>query len=293
MSRQHDKAALALGALDGRLAGHPLAAAWACRRRLGAAIAGAGADGIKADADRLVRLLVGLPLTRMIDGGAESAALRIYDVVAAPAHPAEIVMSVLKEATIPGVCAAVAEASGNGLPRSSVHAAFGTVLRTMDLTDCVLVGVSPIGAGEALVNLESSAVQGRRDLDTLSLNWSMWTRLLGKRRSTSRHMRVLAVVAAMTAAAPAQVSRLTGMTTRGAAMLMEEMAALGILRELSDRESWKVFVCRDMPGGAGEGASPSARPEIAVPDLGGLFGDIDRAMAAVSRRLSAIPAPSE
>ena len=291
MSALRDKAALAVGALDGRLSGHPLAAAWACRRRLTAAVAGAAADGIKVDADRLVRLLVGLPMVRMIDGGAESSALRVYDTVADPGTAAEMVMGFVTEPSIRGACRAVAEASENGLPRSSGHAAFGTVLHGMGLTEGVLVGVSPVGAGEALANLESSAVRGRRDLDTLSLNWTMWTRLLGKRRSTSRHLRVLAVVATMTAAAPAHVARLTGMTARGAAMLMEEMAALGILRELSDRESWKVFVCRDMPVGAGEGASPPMKPEVMVPDMGGLFGDVDRAMAAVSRRLSAIPGP--
>ena len=35
MSELSDRAGLAVGALDGRLAGHPLAAAWACRRRFG------------------------------------------------------------------------------------------------------------------------------------------------------------------------------------------------------------------------------------------------------------------
>ena len=157
MSELSDKAALAVGALDGRLAGHPLAAAWACRRRLGAAVAGAAADGIKVDADRLVRLLVGLPVTRMIDGGAESSALRIFDAVADPTSSAGFVLSFLKRPTIRGTCAAVAEASENGLPRSSGHAAFGTVLQTLGLTAGVLVGVSPVGAGEPLANLESSA----------------------------------------------------------------------------------------------------------------------------------------
>lgn len=276
-------ALLSIGRLDGRLSGHPLAAAWSCRRRLKAAIDGATADGHRVDPERLVRLVAGLPLTRWRDAGADAAAVRIFDLVAEPSAAADQVISYLEEPTISGAVRAVDAAVREGLPRSSVVAAFPTVLRAIGATEAILVGVSPVGrAGGGWQALQASAESGRWELDTLTLSWSRWTRALGRRRSTSRHMQVLAAAASTTVTAPAQIARLLSMTVRGAAMLLCELADCGILKEVSRRETWQVYVCADVPI---DGVQVPARPDVDVPDLTGVFAEVERASAAVGRRL--------
>ena len=268
------------------LSGHPLAPAWKCRRRLRAAVDGAAADGLRVDPERLVRLIAGLPLVRWRDHGADAAAVRVYETVAVPTAAAEHLHSYLQEPTISSAVQAAGAAVEGGLPRSAVVAAFPTVLRQIAATEALLVGVSPVGrAGDGWHTLLASAESGRRELDTLTFSWSRWTRALGRRRSTSRHLEVLAAAAATTVAAPAQVARLLGMTSRGAAMLLSELSELGILREVSGRETWQVYACADVP--VGEGMVVPARPDVHVPDLSAVFAEVERASAAVGRRLDA------
>ncbi len=284
MNSAPQSALLALGKLDGRLSGHPLAAAWASRRRLRAAVDGAAVDGCLVDPERLVRLVAGLPLTRWRDAGADAAAVRLYELAAEPSAAADHLHSYLQEATISAAVQAVGVAVAEGLPRSSVVASFAMVLRQIGATEALLVGVSPVGrAGDGWQALLASAESGRRELDTLTFSWSRWTRALGRRRSTSRHLEVLAAAAATTVAAPAQVARLLGMTSRGAAMLLSELSELGILREVSGRETWQVYACADVP--VGEGMVVPARPDVHVPDLSAVFAELERASAAVARRL--------
>ena len=285
MNPAPQSALLALGKLDGHLTGHPLAAAWACRRRLRAAIDGAAADGLCVDPERLVRLVAGLPLTRWRDAGADAAAVRINDTVTEPSAAADNLHSYLQEPSVADAVRAVGVAVAEGLPRSSVVASFATVLRRIGATEALLVGVSPVGrAGDGWQALLASAESGRRELDSLTFSWSRWTRALGRRRSTSRHLEVLAAAAAVTVAAPAQVARLLGMTARGAAMLLGELAELGILKEVSGRETWQVDACADVP--VGEGMVVPARPDVHVPDLSAVFAELERASAAVAKRLA-------
>ena len=281
----HDKALVAIGALDGRLAGHPLEPAWACRRRISSAIHAAALDGLKVDPDRLGRLIAGLPLERHLDGGAESSALAIHAVLSDPTEPVGAFLPHVREVTFRGVCKAAVSASEAGLSRSSAHAAFPFVLHRLGLTERVLVGVSPLGSADPFDVLTTTAVQGRQALDVLSMSWDIWIARLGDRRSTSRHLEALTVVASMGTASPAVVARILGMTERGAAFLLAELADLGVLREVTGRRgSWKVFVCIDHAIGAGEGGVPS-RPRAKVPDLSSLFADVDRAIASVTRKL--------
>ncbi len=277
-----ERTLLAVGALDGRLSGHPLAEAWACRRRLKATVEAAGLDGIKVDADRLVSLLIGVGEIRK-DYGAESAALAIHARVLDPTEAVETIIWHLADPSLSAACAAVDRAVGDGLPRSWAHGAFPAVLAQIGVTESVLIGVSPLTGPDGLLD---GAVRGRKELDGLTLNWNRWMRLLGTRRSTSRHARVLAAVVGLTAATPAGIARIFSMTSRGAAFILEELAGLSILKEASGRETWQVYVVDDMPIDLERGAVPP-RPEAEVPDLSGVFAEVDRATAAVARRLSA------
>ena len=281
MTAPSERAFLAIGALDGRLSGHPLAEAWSCRRRLRATVEAAALDGIRVDADRLVSLLIGVADLRK-DYGAESAALALYERVGNPTEAAETILWHLTDPSLCGVCAAVNVAVKGGLPRSWAHGAFPAVLCQVGITESVLIGISPLAGPDAL---NDGAVRGRRELDKLTLNWNRWMRLLGRRRSTSRHMQVLAATVGMTAATPAGIARLFSMTSRGAAFILEELAGLGILREASGRETWQVYLADDMPCDVERGAVPP-RPEVEVPDLGGMFADLERATAAVAKRLA-------
>ena len=283
MTAPSERTLLAIGALDGRLSGHPLAEAWTCRRRLKATVEAAALDGIKVDADRLVSLLIGVAELRK-DFGAESAALAIYQRVSDPTEAVEAIIWHLADPSLSAACAAVDRAVRDGLPRSWAHGAFAAVLCQAGVTESVLIGVSPLAGPDALLD---GAVRGRRELDGLTLSWNRWNRLLGRRRSTSRHMQVLAAVVGMTAATPAGIARLFSMTSRGAAFVLEELASLGILREATGRETWQVYLADDMPIDVEQGRVPP-RPEVEVPDMSGVFAEVDRATAAVARRLSGV-----
>ncbi|MEI8393600.1 MAG: hypothetical protein WCF85_02615 [Rhodospirillaceae bacterium] len=288
-----EKTALAIGALDGRLAGHPLREAWNCRRRISATITAAAAVGVKVDRDRLVRLLVGLPVTRWKDFGAESTALGIFATISDPRQseggpsPLDWLRDRLEQRSLAGACRAHVAAVEDGLPLSSAFAAFPALLVEIGVTENPLIGVAPTGFRNMATEITEAALLGRRNLDTLTLNWSRWTRLLGPRRSTSRHLHVLTIAAAMTAASPAAIARLIGMTSRGAAMLLEEMTRLGIFREASGRETWQVYVLEDMPGADPTPAPPPGPPALVSDiDLSALFAELDRAGAAVAQSLA-------
>ena len=67
-------------------------------------------------------------------------------------------------------------------------------------------------------------------------------------------------------------------------MLLGELAELGILKEVSGRETWQVYACADVP--VGEGMVVPARPDVHVPDLSAVFAELERASAAVAKRLA-------
>lgn len=278
-----ERTLLAVGALDGRLSGHPLVDAWACRRLMRATVDAAAMDGIRVDANRLVSVLIGVGELQK-DFGAMSAAMAIHARIMDPTEAVETILWHLADPSLSAACSAVDRAVRDGLPRSWAHGAFPAVLAQIGITESVLVGVSPLGRPDALLD---GAVRGRRELDTLTMSWNRWSRLLGRRRSTSRHALVLAAVVGMTAATPAGIARLFSMTSRGAAFILEELAGLGILKETSGRETWQVYLADDMPIDGEQGRVPP-RPEREVPDLTGVFAEVDRATAAVARRLSPI-----
>ena len=205
-----ERALLALGALDGRLCGHPLAPAWACRRRLAAAVQACGLDGISVDQERLARLVVGLPLQRYNDFGDEAAAQSVYEAVADPVATGsfEALHGHMDGRGVDVAVRATSAALAGGLRRSLAHAAFPHMLHHDGATAAILTGVSPLGKkADGYGPLHDSAIKGRRDLDSLTLNWTRWVRLLGRRRSTSRHLEVLAAAVSMTAVSPTPISR--------------------------------------------------------------------------------------
>ena len=282
MTALFQKACLAIGTLDGKLSSSRLRDGWACRRRISATVSAAAADGIKIDPSRLVRLLTGLHVVRWRDFGAEAAAIRIFGETAGQGEAADLLVErVVGEVSVSNVVSATLAAVEAGMPRSSAFIAFPFVLRRLGLTEHVLVGISPLSQfGQPDQALLDSAIRGRRELETLSLSWSRWTRALGRRNSNSRHLSVLAAAASMTAVAPAQIARMHGMTTRGAALLLAEMVELGIMREVSGRETWQVYQVEDMHGRQEETAE-----EIDMPDLAALMTDLDSVMRQVEKRL--------
>ena len=196
MTALMERACLAIGMLDGKLGSSRLRDAWACRRRISATVSAAAVDGIKVDPSRLVRLLTGLQVVRWRDFGAEAAAVRIFGETAGQGEAVDQLVKRVGEVSVSNVVSATLAAVEAGMPRSSAFITFPFVLARLGLTEHVLVGVSPIcSTGQSDQALLDSAIKGRRELETLSLNWLRWTRALGRRNSNSRHLSVLAAAA--------------------------------------------------------------------------------------------------
>lgn len=91
------------------------------------------------------------------------------------------------------------------------------------------------------------------------------------------------------AISPSRLSSAFGMTKAGAGRLLGRAAELGIVAEVSGRNTWKVYVARDVAQALGLLARDRGRPYKIDPyrhDLSGAFADFDSEMADIDRLLS-------
>ncbi len=312
--RALERAALALGRLDQALSGHPLRTAWLHRARLGAAQRGAAEDGRAVDPGRLLALVLELPADRRRDYGAEAHALRLFRALqrqddemgegetggagAADAAPAlDDLLEILdREAGRHPVLSAAGHAlwqwRRSGRPPGIGQVAVPLFLARTGLAGAPLPGLClapppaeplDLWLGRWLNGLAARADQARRGLDGLALTWTLWRRRIGERRSSSRLVRLAGLAAAMPRLSPALAERHLGCTRRGACLLLAELARLGVLREVTGRRAWKLYVTEDL-GTPDLGAAPPPGPDIPAGDAATVPDTPARDMAALRHR---------
>jgi len=102
-----------------------------------------------------------------------------------------------------------------------------------------------IWLGAFLEALAREADDGVDVMIKLRLSWMRWCRAIGPHRRQSRMPQLLALAATQPAVTPAMAARALGCTTRGAALLLEELVRCGVLVEATRRRTWKLFVTDD------------------------------------------------
>jgi len=126
-----------------------------------------------------------------------------------------------------------------------------------------------------LTSLERQANTATTDTLDLHRRWIAWHRAaaapparehqvhrMGARRRTSRIDRLVDLLAAAPALGAAQVAGALGMTTAGASLLLEQLAGLGIVQEVTGRRTWKLYMPQELRGTVGHVQRPKNRPRL-------------------------------
>ncbi|MBM3546923.1 MAG: hypothetical protein FJX54_08215 [Alphaproteobacteria bacterium] len=303
-------ALLALGRLAEAYEASPFALAWEARERAGAAARLAAADGLGFDPDRVFRLAHDLPVRRELGDLGDAAVTQILGLLALPlaaegegeesrdpwrselaiaegtfrdeGHPLDLTTLLralhrwLAEGGRPsvGYLALIRELARRGVTPAPLSAL---------IRPAGLVRASPATWTErAVTSLADAAVGGRHDLIALRQTIEGWRQRLGKRRRQSRLDALVVDLAGMPVTTPSTVARRLGLSVRGASVMLEELARLGIVSEITGRQSWKTYVAAT--GGAAQDRSrmPGPRqPPQQQPDLSPLLSDADEAILRV------------
>lgn len=316
-------ALFALGRLYQAYVGSPVAEAWAARSRIEAIIHILHADGHGVDRERVLRLSYDLPVEGRLDGGNDAQVLQVMGLLGSrPEAPdgalardvaeTEAQLLPVAEGTDPGLLLRNLRhwLLAGGRPAVG-HIAFVRCLAAAGLTPGPLGVLAPSpGAsrlseaawlGSALTRLADAADDARRALGALALTVAEWRRRLGPRRRNSRMEVLIQEVASTIISTPASTSRRLGLSLRGASVMLEELAELGIVVEITGRKSWKTFVPSDLTISAPRRSQRQSAPRHTAPlapsrDLEPLFADtdsaIERAQAAMARLKSSQDASS-
>ena len=306
-------ALFALGRLYQTYVGSPVAEAWAARSRVEATVRILHGDGQGVDRERVLRLSHDLPVEGRIDSGNDAQVLQVIGLLGSrPEAPAGALVRDVAETEVQLLLGAEGADPrlllGNlrqwlvagGRPAVG-HIAFVRCLAAAGLTPGPLGVLAPSpGASRlsesawlvgGLTRLADAADGARRDLGALALTVSEWRRRLGHRRRNSRMEILIQEVASTLVSTPASVSRRLGLSLRGASVMLEELAELGIVVEITGRKSWKTFVPSDLTISAPRGSRRQSAPQRNAPlvpsrDLEPLFADtdsaIERAQAAMA-----------
>jgi hypothetical protein len=304
-------ALLAFGRLTEACEACALASAWEARERVGAAARAASADGLGVEAARVFRLAYDLPVRRDMGDVGDAGVMQILALLvpeeegappdsppswrrellvaearlaaeADPGSPAGLLRNLhrwLGEGGRPsiGYAALVRCFAGAGL----VPRPLGVLIRPVGL-----LRASPTTWVEkALLILAEAADTGRRDLAAFERTVADWRRRLGRRRRNSRLEALVTALAATPVATPSAVARRFGLSLRGASVMLDELAGLGIVAEISGRKSWKTYVA----GTDGMDSIGDRRPRptpLPSPDLDPLLSDADTAIARARDALS-------
>ena len=326
MASATHRAVFALGRLSEAFDASRVAEAWAARSRIEAVIRLLHADGLGIDRDRVLRLSYDLAVPHRIGIGGDAQVLQIIAFLdGGPASTdRDSSMAVEMDDAEAGFGAGVESQNPEILlgslwrwltagRRPSVgYVAFVRCLAAAGLTPRPLGALAwPTGLAHqterawvdgSLARLAAAADGARRDLGALALSVADWRRRLGRRRRHSRMDALIDEIGAMLVATPVSIARRLGLSLRGASVMLEELADLGVLVEVTGRKSWKIFVPSDLvvslPDSRTRRREARSRPPAAPPpDLTPLVDDADaaiaRAQAAMARlRSGRQPAPA-
>lgn len=283
VGRALESAAAAIGRLDARIQASPVRRAWLRRSTFLAAVRATEADGYSFEVERLFALAANLPVPRLMDYGTDTVALDILGLVLAlaaaaegqrgagppPPPPDPDLEKALETLRLGPGTGPVLAGTLNGLRhwiaqdgRPSLGlVAFAQVLAERGLTQGPvpwLAGALPSRAiladglsaarwtRRALQEVAGTAEAGARLLAALEATREAWYRRLGARRATSRLDLVLELALAYPVLSPVQISGLLGISVRGAAMLLDQLASLEILLPPKREGSWRFFIASDL-----------------------------------------------
>lgn len=310
-----DKALFALGRLSEALSGSGVATAWTARDRIEAVVRLVHADGLGIDRERVLRLSYDLPVGRRPNVGSDAHVLQIIGLLGGGAEgevrdgalgdevrEAEDAFRSGSDGVTPGTLLRSLWRWLAADRRPSVgHVAFIRGLAAAGLSPAPLGALArPSGrvrlaetpwVEESLERLADAADGARRELAALALAVAEWRQRLGPRRRHSRMDALVREVASMLVVTPTSAARRLGLSLRGASTMLEELAALGIVVEVTGRKSWKIFVPGDLvvavPGERvqrhkEQPAAPAARS----PDLEPLLVEAESAMSRVQAAMA-------
>jgi hypothetical protein len=257
------------------------------------------ADGIGVDRERVLRHCHDLPLPhRGLDDGRVASVLGILSSAPAAAAADPLATGILGADRLPQLYGGLYRWLTASRQPSQGHALVIGRLAALGLTPQPLWALArPAGPPRlpeavwieaALLRLARAADEARQDLAGLALTIEAWRSRLGRRRRNSRLDRVLIDVTGMLVATPVTIARRHGLSVRGAAVMLNELAALGAVVEITSRRSWKIFVPADQaitPAAATGRAAPPP-PLVAVPDVGPLLAEADAAIARAEAALA-------
>ncbi len=112
-----------------------------------------------------------------------------------------------------------------------------------------------------LAQLQSAAGQGIKRLNALDQFRLAFAKAVSEAHRPGALATLGALLAHEPALTPIRVSRLLSMSRAGAGKLLVRAADLGLVRELSGRETWKVFVARDVAKAVGLEPPDRGRPK--------------------------------
>lgn len=336
--RALELAALSIGVLDAELRRSPVKSIWYQRQYVDTAIRAAALDGYLVEKGRLLALSIGLPVPVKLDEGAhrtgltilrvalrDHAALEFDDVLNNEADQLVVKMeqAIQRDGSHLLALGSVAyESSG-----SAFALAVPRFLKRARVSMEMLAGLCGVPANKTvdreawmlrfLDRIRREATDGRHKLLGLELSWTRWTCLaqIDRRRSDSNLAKALLTVASAGLASPALVARRLRITEVASARLLDDLAAHGVLVELSGRRNWRVFTTEDQadiadavarshrlrikPRGAAEPVSssrplpfspPSPLPEV---DFSSAIADVDAALRRIEERLKPRPIISD
>jgi hypothetical protein len=284
-----ERAAAAVARLDSRLAGHPLASAWAYRAQLDAIRRQAAVDGQLIDPWQLAALIEGvrfrLDSPAMIDRGAVFAAARhAFDLHQWFARPDAAQRAAIAEAAAhldafgngwsPLIAAAIGahawlDKGGERPPIRAALAGYWLQRRVTSLPCPLLSGAAALHAEvpwarelwieHFLDALADEAEDGITLLACLERHWFAARRAVAGRRRDSRAGAAIDILAAAPLVSATSLGQALGMATKNATRLLEGFVVLGIASEVTHRSKRRLYGLKHLTP-LREIAAPPRRP---------------------------------
>ena len=319
-----ERAAGAVARLDSRLAGHPLAPAWAYRARLDAVRRQAAVDGQVIDPWHLAALIEGvrfrLDSPALIDRGVMFAAAHhafgLYRWFATPdaTQRAAIAEAAAHLETVgSGWSPLLAAALGvhawldQGRARPPIRAALAPYWPQRRLTPLpcpLLSGAAALRAeapwtrelwiGEFLDAVAQEAEDGTALLASLERQWLAARRAVAGRRRDSRAGAAVDILAAAPLVSATSLGHALGMATKNATRLLEGFVVLGIASEVTHRSKRRLYGLKHLAPLREIAAEPRRPPpgrRPGRPSAASLAGEDSESASLPERSLARAPSP--
>ncbi|MDF0490382.1 hypothetical protein PX554_19830 [Sphingomonas sp. H39-1-10] len=143
-----------------------------------------------------------------------------------------------------------------------------------------------------LRQLARIAAQGRERLDAIEADRKRAIQTIAAQRRPGMMTPLLALLQHRPVLSPEKAAQALKITVSGAGKLLAKAASAGLVREISGRGSWRVYVMPDLAVHFGFAAAPAGRPRSVpepAPELEAVIADFDREMAAIDAMLNRRP----